>query len=214
MRLRNKPWAKTLIEDNSQYILVDPLKISGKWETRFEKNQPIQLEVGSGKGQFIVKMAQKYPNINFIAMEVQEAAIALILKKQLDLKLPNLQLLLANGRNLNEYFAKNEIDKLYLNFSDPWPKTRHEKRRLTYKTFLSQYKEVVRDNGFLQFKTDNQGLFEYSLTSLNGFGMNFDKISLDLHNNDELMEDNVETEYEQKFTKKGQRIYYLNAQFN
>lgn len=213
MRLRNKPWSKKLIEDNPDYILVDPLEMTNKWQERFKKNQPIQLELGSGKGQFIVGMAQAHPEINFIAMEVQEGAIAFILRKQVELQLPNLQLLLANGRNLREYFAENEIDKMYLNFSDPWPKTKHEKRRLTYKGFLSQYKAVVKDNGFLQFKTDNQGLFEYSLSSLNNFGMKYERVSLNLHEDDELMTNNIETEYEQKFTKKGQRIYYLNAQF-
>lgn len=214
MRLRNKPWAKELIEANPQLIMTDPTDMINKWQSRFEKNQPISLEIGSGKGQFIIGMAQKYPDINFIGMEVQEAAIVLILQKQLELKLPNLQLLLANGRNLSEYFGEGEVDKLYLNFSDPWPKTRHEKRRLTYQSFLQQYQQVVKEKGFLQFKTDNQGLFEYSLTSLNNYGMKFDQVSLDLHSNDELMVDNVETEYEQKFTKKGQRIYYLNAQFD
>ncbi|MDO1605620.1 tRNA (guanosine(46)-N7)-methyltransferase TrmB [Lactobacillus sp. YT155] len=214
MRLRNKPWAKELIEANPQLIMTDPTDMINKWQSRFEKNQPIALEIGSGKGQFIIGMAQKYPDINFIGMEVQEAAIVLILQKQLELKLPNLQLLLANGRNLSEYFGEGEVDKLYLNFSDPWPKTRHEKRRLTYQSFLQQYQQVVKEKGFLQFKTDNQGLFEYSLTSLNNYGMKFDQVSLDLHSNDELMVDNVETEYEQKFTKKGQRIYYLNAQFD
>lgn len=214
MRLRNKPWAKDLINENQEFIMIDPVNMSGNWQNRFEKEQPLYLELGSGKGQFIVGMAQKYPEINFIAMEMQEAAIALILRKQVELQLPNLQLLLANGGNLDKYFATNEIDKMFLNFSDPWPKTKHVKRRLTYKTFLEQYRNVVKDNGYLQFKTDNQGLFEYSLISLNEFGMSFDKISLDLHSNEELMKDNVQTEYEEKFTKKGQRIYYLNAQFN
>ncbi|GKQ42495.1 tRNA (guanine-N(7)-)-methyltransferase [Companilactobacillus sp. RD055328] len=213
MRLRNKPWSKKLIEENPDYILLDPTDMAGRWQERFEKQHPIQLELGSGKGQFIIGMAQMYPEINFIAMEVQEGAIAFILRSQVELQLPNLQLVLANGRKLDEYFAENELDKMFLNFSDPWPKTRHEKRRLTYKDFLKQYKKVVKNDGYLQFKTDNQGLFEYSLASLNNFGMKYQRISLDLHNNEELMETNIQTEYEQKFTKKGQRIYYLNAQF-
>lgn len=213
MRLRNKPWAKGLIEENSDMILVHPENMPGKWQDRFEKKQPLYLELGSGKGQFIIGMAQKYPEINFIAMEIQEAAIALILQKQVELKLPNLQLLLANGASLDTYFNENEVDKMFLNFSDPWPKTKHEKRRLTYKSFLTQYKQVVKNEGYLQFKTDNQGLFEYSLVSMNNFGMKFERVSLDLHEDEELMIDNVNTEYEDKFTKKGQRIYYLNAQF-
>ena len=213
MRLRNKPWAKDMINDNLDLIAVQPENMPGKWQDRFEKEQPLFIEVGSGKGKFITELAQKNPQNNYIAMEVQEGAIALVLKKQVELKLPNLQLLLANGSDLSELFAENEVDGVYLNFSDPWPKTRHEKRRLTYKSFLKQYQYILKDDGYLQFKTDNQGLFEYSLISMNNFGMKFDEISLDLHNDDTLNAKNIETEYEEKFSKKGFRINYLKAQF-
>ncbi|HIY93268.1 tRNA (guanosine(46)-N7)-methyltransferase TrmB [Companilactobacillus sp. HBUAS56275] len=213
MRLRNKPWAKDMINDNLDLIAVQPENMPGKWQDRFEKKQPLFIEVGSGKGKFITELAQKNPQNNYIAMEVQEGAIALVLKKQVELKLPNLQLLLANGSDLSELFAENEVDGVYLNFSDPWPKTRHEKRRLTYKSFLKQYQYILKDDGYLQFKTDNQGLFEYSLISMNNFGMKFDEISLDLHNDDTLNAKNIETEYEEKFSKKGFRINYLKAQF-
>ncbi|WP_125567553.1 tRNA (guanosine(46)-N7)-methyltransferase TrmB [Companilactobacillus insicii] len=214
MRLRNKPWAKDMINDNLDLIAVQPENMAGKWQDRFEKPQPLFLELGSGKGGFITELAKQNPQNNYIAMEVQEGAIALLLKKQVENKLPNLQLLLANGANLTDLFAEGEITGMYLNFSDPWPKTRHEKRRLTYKSFLEQYKYVLKDDGEIQFKTDNQGLFEYSLISMNNFGMKFDEISLDLHNDEELNSSNIETEYEQKFSKKGFRINYLKAHFN
>ncbi|KRK79914.1 tRNA (guanosine(46)-N7)-methyltransferase TrmB [Companilactobacillus nodensis] len=214
MRLRNKPWAKDMINDNLDLIAVQPENMAGKWQDRFEKSQPLFLELGSGKGGFITELAKQNPQNNYVAMEVQEGAIALLLKKQVENKLPNLQLLLANGANLTDLFAEGEVSGMYLNFSDPWPKTRHEKRRLTYKSFLEQYKTVLKDDGYIQFKTDNQGLFEYSLVSMNNFGMKFDEISLDLHNNEELNETNIPTEYEEKFSKKGFRINYLKAQFN
>ncbi|CAJ1185154.1 tRNA (guanine-N(7)-)-methyltransferase [Companilactobacillus paralimentarius DSM 13238 = JCM 10415] len=213
MRLRNKPWAKDMINDNLDLIAVQPENMPGKWQDRFEKKQPLFIEVGSGKGKFITELAQQNPQNNYIAMEVQEGAIALVLKKQVELKLPNLQLLLANGADLSDLFAENEVAGVYLNFSDPWPKTRHEKRRLTYKSFLKQYQYILKDDGYLQFKTDNQGLFEYSLISMNNFGMKFDEISLDLHNDEVLNAKNIETEYEKKFSKKGFRINYLKAQF-
>ena len=212
MRLRNKPWAADLIAANPSMILVSPEDIAGKWQTRFAKGQPIYIEVGSGKGQFITQMAQKYPDRNFIAVEIQESAIAVILQKQVELKLPNLQLLLGNGAALTTFFAENEVAGVYLNFSDPWPKTRHEKRRLTYKSFLAEYQQIMQPTGYLRFKTDNQGLFEYSLMSLNDYGMVFDDISLDLHNS-ELAEDNIQTEYEEKFSKRGQVIYRLEAHY-
>ncbi|KRO16671.1 tRNA (guanosine(46)-N7)-methyltransferase TrmB [Lacticaseibacillus saniviri] len=212
MRLRNKPWAKPLINANPEYIMVTPTDMQGKWQDRFEKSQPLSLEVGSGKGQFIIEMAKAYPERNFIALELQEAAIGIILKKQLELKLPNLQLILGDGANLTEYFAPAEIAALYLNFSDPWPKTRHEKRRLTYRDFLAQYEAILDPDGELQFKTDNQGLFEFSLVSMNNYGMAFDFVALDLHK-DARVTDNIETEYEQKFASKGGRIYELVAHF-
>ncbi|KRN24917.1 tRNA (guanosine(46)-N7)-methyltransferase TrmB [Lacticaseibacillus camelliae] len=212
MRLRNKPWAAPLIDAHPEYLSVRPEGMPGKWQARFEKPQPLFLEVGSGKGQFITEMAKLHPDRNFIALEIQEVAIAYILRKQVALKLPNLQLILGDGADLTTYFEPGEITGLYLNFSDPWPKSRHEKRRLTYKTFLAQYQAILPAGGQLQFKTDNQGFFEYSLVSMNNFGMTFELVALDLHH-DGRVQDNVETEYEHKFASRGGRIYELLARF-
>lgn len=212
MRLRNKPWAKPLIEANPQYVVTEPEKLSGRWQERFEKNQPIYVEVGTGKGRFIVEMAKKYPERNFIGLEMQTVAVGIALKKQLEERLPNLQLVCANGSGLTEFFTENEVSGIYLNFSDPWPKKRNEKRRLTYKSFLESYRTVMNDEGTLEFKTDNRGLFEYSLCSMNNFGMHFDGVWLDLHASEEAS-DNVMTEYEEKFSSKGQPIYKLAARF-
>lgn len=213
MRLRNKPWAKPLIEANPQWVVTNPSEYRGKWQERFEKVQPLYIEVGMGKGRFIVEMAKKYPYYNFIGLEMQTVATGIALKKQLVEQLPNLQLVCANGAGLTEFFATDEVAGIYLNFSDPWPKNRQEKRRLTYKSFLAAYKEIMVADGQLEFKTDNRGLFEYSLASLNNFGMTFEKVWLDLHADEEAVVDNVMTEYEEKFSSKGQPIYKLSARF-
>lgn len=212
MRLRNKPWAKPLIEANPQYVVTEPAELRGKWQSRFAKEQPLYIEVGMGKGRFIVEMAKKYPERNFIGIEMQTVATGIALKKQLEEQLPNLQFICANGSGLTEFFEKDEVSGIYLNFSDPWPKKRTEKRRLTYKSFLAQYEEVMRSEGHLEFKTDNRGLFEYSLVSMNNYGMEFDQVWLDLHQTPDLV-DNVMTEYEEKFSQKGQPIYKLEAHF-
>ncbi|WP_412988286.1 tRNA (guanosine(46)-N7)-methyltransferase TrmB [Pediococcus siamensis] len=212
MRVRNKPWAEPLIKAHPELIITDPIQMKGNWQKRFDQNQPIHIEIGMGKGQFIFNMARKYPQINFIGVEIQRSVAAIALKKVLTDKLSNLQLVLADGGDLNEYFAKGEIDQIYLNFSDPWPKSRHEKRRLTYKTFLTGYQEILKKHGNIALKTDNQGFFEYSLMSMNNFGLVFDAVYLDLHHSDAASE-NVETEYEHKFSEKGQRIYKLECHF-
>ncbi|MCM6811210.1 tRNA (guanosine(46)-N7)-methyltransferase TrmB [Pediococcus pentosaceus] len=212
MRVRNKPWAPELIEAHPEKIVEKSQAFKGQWNQRFEKEQPIFIEVGTGKGQFIINMAKKYPQYNFIGIEIQKTVIAIALKNALEEEIPNLQFLYADGAELTDYFEDGEVSKVFLNFSDPWPKTRHEKRRLTFKTFLKVYEQILVKNGEVEFKTDNQGLFEYSLYSLNNYGMTFEGVWLDLHNSEEN-EDNVETEYEHKFSAKGQPIYKLKAHF-
>ena len=212
MRVRNKPWAADLIANHPEKIVESGQQLKGKWNSRFPKEQPIFIEVGTGKGQFIINMAKKYPQYNFIGIEIQKTVIAIALKKALEEEIPNLQLLYADGANLTDLFEDGEVSKVFLNFSDPWPKTRHEKRRLTFKSFLKVYKQILIAHGTVEFKTDNQGLFEYSLVSLNNFGMTFDNVFLDLHHSPEN-EDNVETEYEHKFSLKGQPIFKLVAHF-
>ncbi|KIS04067.1 tRNA (guanosine(46)-N7)-methyltransferase TrmB [Paucilactobacillus wasatchensis] len=212
MRVRNKPWAQPLIDANSELITEAPEQYAGQWETRFVANQPIHVEIGMGKGQFIVGMAKAHPEINFIGVEIQKSVAATALKLALPEKLPNLQLVSGAGESIDTYFQPQEVTQLYLNFSDPWPKTRHTKRRLTYKSFLAAYQNILPANGVIELKTDNQGFFEYSLVSLNNFGMVFDGVWLDLHNSEEN-EANVETEYEQKFSAKGQPIYKVRAHF-
>ena len=213
MRVKHKKWADPLIAAHPEMMVMNAAEWKGKWQQRFEKQQPIHLEVGMGKGQFIIGMAKAHPECNFIGLEIQRTVAAIALKKALSEEpLPNLQLICGDGEDLDTFFEPHEIDRMYLNFSDPWPKKRHAKRRLTYKTFLANYQDVLKDQGAIELKTDNMGLFEFSLQSMNNYGMHFDGVWLDLHNSEEN-EHNVETEYEQKFAAKGQPIYKLTAHF-
>ena len=210
MRVKHKKWADPLMAEHPELLVDDAAKFKGKWQSRFPKEQPLHLEVGMGKGQFIIGMAKAHPETNFIGLEIQRTVAAIALKKALPEKLPNLQLICGEGEELTEYFEPGEVEKLYLNFSDPWPKKRHAKRRLTYHTFLSEYQLILQSQGQVELKTDNMGFFEFSVVSMNNFGMKFAGLWLDLHNSDEN-EHNVETEYEHKFSSKGQPIYKLTA---
>lgn len=212
MRLRNKPWAEDKLNEYPDYVVGEPEKWKGKWQERFEKTQPIHIEIGTGKGRFIIEMAKENPEINFIGIELQTSVIVSALEKQIEEQLPNVQFLQVNAADLKEYFDEGEIHRIYLTFSDPWPKNRHEKRRLTYKTFLSVYESILHQEGELHFKTDNQELFEYSITSFSKYGMVLIDLYLDLHNSD--VPGNIMTEYEEKFSKKGNRIYKVVAVFS
>lgn len=203
MRLRNNPKAYDIMAENSELVILDPVSYKGKFKDVFEQQHPLHIEIGMGKGDFIYEMARRNPDINFIGIEkfpsVIAAAINKINQKE---KLNNLRLMHYDAIQLNDIFAKNEVDHIYLNFSDPWPKKRHAKRRLTSHAFLDVYKNILIDNGQIEFKTDNRGLFEYSLVSVNQYPMNLEYVSLDLHHSPE-MENNVMTEYEKKFSVNG-----------
>ena len=211
MRVRNKPWAKGYMADHLDRLVVEPEPLKGNWQSRFRSNQPLFVEIGTGKGQFIIEMARQHPDRNFIGIEIQTSVIAVALKGVVNSGLTNIQLVHTDGEAINTFFEAGEVAGLYLNFSDPWPKKRHTKRRLTSPVFLAHYADVLQPEGQLQFKTDNRGLFEYSLGSLNNFGMVFEGVWLDLHAATDGVED-IQTEYEQKFSKKGP-IYQVIAHF-
>ncbi|GAA2972306.1 tRNA (guanosine(46)-N7)-methyltransferase TrmB [Lentilactobacillus parakefiri] len=211
MRVRKKPWADQYIKDHGDYIVTDPKNWLGKWQDRFGKVQPLNVEIGIGKGRFIIETARANPNINYIGIELQTSVIATALRSFMADSLPNVQFVLTDGADLDELFYENEIKKIFLNFSDPWPKKRHAKRRLTSPLFLKTYNHVLDQDGDIEFKTDNRGLFEYTLVTMNNFPMTFDYVSLDLHRSPEN-EANIETEYEHKFSPKGP-IYKLIAHF-
>ena len=211
MRVRHKPWAKEKIEQHPQYIVGDPEQYKGKWHEVFENEQPLHIEVGTGKGQFITEMARANPTINYMGIELYDSVIITALERLIEAELPNVKLLNVNASDLGKYFAKNDVDQVYLNFSDPWPKYRHRKRRLTYNDFLKLYEDIMIDGGEIHFKTDNQGLFENSLISFSEYGLLLKYISLDFHKSD--YEGNIMTEYEEKFSEKGHRIYRCEVKY-
>ena len=198
MRLRKLKNEKELL-NSSKYIIENPKEYFGKWKSVFKNDNPIHIEVGMGKGKFILENAIKYPNINFIGIEKFDSAIVRAIKKIEDYNLSNLKLIRMDAEEINEVFDK-EIDCMYLNFSDPWPKERHEKRRLTHSNFLKRFDSIFKGDKIIIQKTDNRKLFEYSLTSLVNYGYKIDKISLDLHKDEEEI---ITTEYEEKFMKIG-----------
>lgn len=212
MRLRHKPWAEEFIASHPDIVVQNPEEQKGKWNEVFQNDNPLHIEVGTGKGQFITGMALANPEINYIGIELFDSVIVKAVEKVQAAGQPtNLRLLKVNGSDLEKFFEKNDVDRLYLNFSDPWPKTRHAKRRLTHEGFLNIYENILPDFGEVHFKTDNRGLFEYSLVSMSQYGMKLVYVSLDLHK--EMPEDNIMTEYEEKFSAKGQPIYRVEAQF-
>ncbi len=211
MRLRNKPGATVELLQHPSIVIQKPEIHKGKWNEIFGNENPIHIEVGTGKGQFLTGMSQLHPDINYVGIEKYDSVIITALQRIQEAGMPNFKLLNEDVINLTNYFSAGEIERVYINFTDPWPKNRHEKRRLTYEGFLKMYEEVLKKNGEVHIKTDNQGLFEYSLHSFSKYRMILNNVSLDLHNSD--FEGNVMTEYEEKFSRKGMRIYRCEAQF-
>ena len=188
MRLKNIKGAKEYIE-KSKYIISSPEKYKGKYETLFKNENEIHLEIGMGKGDYIIGMAKKYPNINFIGIEMFDSVLLRAVQKLEDLELSNLKLIRYDATNIEKLFEK-EIDTIYLNFSDPWPKNRHEHRRLTSKRFLERYEKVFKGKKHIIQKTDNRKLFEFSIISYVDFGYKIEDISLNLHEDNK---ENIET---------------------
>jgi len=208
--MRNKPWAIDYLESNDQLVDVNN-NYSKKIKEFFSKDQPLHIEVGTGMGTFITTLAENNPDINYVGIEIDKNVMIRVTEKVVDLGLENVRLVLLDANKLMDYFNENEVDKVYLNFSDPWPKNRHAKRRLTHSNFLSSYKQLLKENSIVEFKTDNRGLFEFSLISMNTYGMKFENLNLDVH--DDEPETNIRTEYEEKFSQRGHKIYWIQASF-
>jgi len=208
MRLRKVKNAFEDLSKDTKYFVLNPKDYYSKWnELVFKNNNPIHIEVGCGKGQFMMQLAQTFPDINFIAIEKYDSVLIRTLEKALTYDIPNLRLVLLDANMLGEVFAKGEVSRIYLNFSDPWPKKRHAKRRLTSYVYLDIYKKILPENGEIFQKTDNRHLFESSLESFSQNGWYLSNISLDLHKEDVF---NIMTEYEEKWSPKGP-IYRLEA---
>ena len=210
-RVRKQPGAKELLYSYAPLVVLDTYEHKGRWQEVFPTPQPLEIEIGMGRGNFIFEKALKNPEKNFLGVEVIEEIInEAIGKMEQKGGVPdNLRFIWINAQNLTDIFAENEINRIYLNFSDPWPKNRHRKRRLTHSNFLKQYREILAPGGILEQKTDSRELFEFSLNELAAEDWKFEKIMLDLYQ--KLPEDNVATEYEEKFVKRGLPIYYLQA---
>lgn len=212
MRLRKKPWIEeAMSEVENEYIFFHDLeKFKGHWQEMFPGKR-ICVEIGCGKGRFAVGMAELYPDKAFIAIETQHDIAYYPAKMAKDKKLDNLRVICANAENILEWFEPGEVKELYLNFSDPWPKARHAKRRLTHHNFLALYKQLLGEGGHLRFKTDNRALFDFSVEEFKEFGLKIVDLSYDLHNSD--IENAVQTEYEQKFSALGTKINFCEVIF-
>ena len=210
MRLRNIPGADEAIAD-SPHCIQEPMAEKGRWHLIFGNENPIHIEIGMGKGQFIMKLAKEHPDINYIGIERYSSVLLRALQKMEQNPLPNIKFICMDAADVAEVFAKDEVDRIYLNFSDPWPKDRHAKRRLTSRQFFARYDLILKKEGHLEFKTDNQDLFTFSLEEVPEAGWKLDASTRDLHHDAVLNEGNVMTEYEEKFSSKGNPICKLIA---
>ncbi|HIU39872.1 MAG TPA: tRNA (guanosine(46)-N7)-methyltransferase TrmB [Candidatus Aphodocola excrementigallinarum] len=210
MRLKNVKNASEIIM-NSSYLIKDPKLYKGKYNKLFGNDNPIDIEIGMGKGDFIIGMAMQNPNVNYIGIEMYDSVIVRAVQKLENKIIPNLRLIRMDANLIDEVFEK-EINTIYLNFSDPWPKKRHEKRRLTSHEFLKKYDNLFKGEKKIFQKTDNLGLFAFSIESLSTYGYTLKNVTLDLYNN--MIENNVQTEYEKKFESKNVKICRLEAYKN
>lgn len=207
MRLRNIAGSREVIAE-SDYTVKDPEKMKGLWKKQvFNSNNPLHIEIGMGKGRFLMDLAIANPDINYIGIEKYSSVLLRAIQKQEQLQLHNVIFIRMDAEVITEVFAPGEVDKIYLNFSDPWPKDRHAKRRLPSKEFLERYDRILVPGGTVEFKTDNKGLFEFALEQLEPAGWKADAVTYDLHNDPVLNEGNIMTEYEERFSALGNPIY-------
>ena len=210
MRLRNIPGADEAIAD-SPHCIQEPMAEKGRWNLIFGNDHPVHIEIGMGKGQFIMQLAKDHPDINYIGIERYSSVLLRALQKMEVEPLPNIRFLCMGASMITEVFDKEEVAKIYLNFSDPWPKERHAKRRLTSRQFFERYDKILAGNGVVEFKTDNDDLFAFSMEEVAEAGWTLDAHTFDLHHDPVLNEGNVMTEYEEKFSSLGHPIHKLIA---
>ena len=209
MRLRNIPGADEIVS-NSPLCIQNPTEFKGNWKSIFGNSNPIHIEIGMGKGRFLMDLAALNPDVNYIGIERYTSVLLRAIQKMEDAPLPNVRFLCVDAAILPEIFASEEVDRIYLNFSDPWPKDRHARRRLTSTDFLNRYDLFLAKDGRLEFKTDNIGLFQFSLEEIENSDIwHLDAKTFDLHNDEVLNQGNIMTEYEEKFSSKGNPICKL-----
>lgn len=211
MRLRNIPGADEVVS-SSPYSIQNPTEYKGHWHELLHSDAPIHIEIGMGKGRFLMELAEQNPDIQYIGIERYTSVLLRAVQKMNDLQLPNVHFLCVDAANLPDIFDLGEVDRIYLNFSDPWPKDRHAKRRLTSQQFLDRYNQILTADGHLEFKTDNQDLFAFSLDEIDNSDIwHLDAFTWDLHHDNIMNRGNIMTEYEEKFSALGNPICKLIA---
>ena len=215
MRLRRKPWVDEAIHAFDSFVAARGAELGeerrGHWAEAFGRKAPLHVELGSGKGDFISQLAERHPDWNLIGIEMQQTVLYSAAKKVAEKELANVRLLVFDINHLETIFAPGEIDQLYINFCDPWPKLRHAKRRLTHRNFLEKYRKLLKPGGQIAFKTDNRPLFDFSLLEFRAAGLSPEHVTFDLHAVD--CPDNIETEYERKFSARGSKICRCEVTF-
>lgn len=208
MRLRNITGSREIIGE-SEFVVHDPETQKGNWSKIFGNDNPIHIEIGMGKGRFIMDMAKTYPDINYIGIEKYSSVLLRAIQKMEQEKKPlsNVRFIRMDAEEIGNVFGTEEVDRIYLNFSDPWPKDRHAKRRLPSKEFLARYDKILKKDGHLEFKTDNKDLFMFALEELDPAGWQAKQVTYDLHHDEEMIKGNIMTEYEEKFSSAGNPIY-------
>ena len=206
MRLRNVTGSREAIA-KSRFVIQEPQKRKNSWRELFGNSNPLQIEIGMGKGRFIMDMARLHPEINYIGIEKYSSVLIRGIQKMEKEELPNLYFIRMDAEEITDVFGQGEVNKIYLNFSDPWPKDRHAKRRLPSREFLRRYDEILIPDGVIEFKTDNHDLFQFALEELEPAGWKIVQMTEDLHHNAQMMKGNVMTEYEERFSSKGNPIY-------
>lgn len=206
MRLRNVTGSREMIAD-SRFVVHDPFDHKGKWKEVFGNTNPVHIEIGMGKGRFIMDLAAAKPDVNYIGIEKYSTVLLRATQKMAENELPNLCFIRMDAEDICEVFDKEEVAKIYLNFSDPWPKDRHAKRRLPSRQFLARYDAILAKDGRIEFKTDNQELFDFALEEIEPAGWELEVATRDLHHDEKMMAGNIMTEYEERFSSLGNPIY-------
>lgn len=205
MRLKHVKGAEEYIA-SSVHVVQDFKDHKDNWKSLFGNDNPVHIEIGMGKGQFLMELASRNPDINYIGIEMYSSVLIRAVQKKEELELPNLLFILMDATEIMEVFGEKEIDRIYLNFSDPWPKARHAKRRLPSRQFLQRFKVILKDDGQIEFKTDNKDLFEFALEEIEPGGFKSEAVTHDLHHDKAMNEGNIMTEYEERFSKMGNNI--------
>ena len=205
MRLKNVPGSREAIAQ-SRFVIHDPQEQKGKWAEAFGRKAPLHIESGTGKGRFLMELAALHPEIDYIGIEKYSSVLLRAIQKMEERELPNVRFIRMDAEEITEVFGPSEADRIYLNFSDPWPKDRHAKGRLPSRQFLNRYAQILKPEGTIEFKTDNRALFDFALEELEPAGWQAEEVTFDLHADERLMQGNVMTEYEERFSAAGNPI--------